>query len=201
MKPFQIIIARHSESLNWLNYLPKAEKRNYELIVSNSGEKADFPNADKVILRENLGREAGHYLDYFANERENMAETLVLIQADPWPHEKPEILLELFYGQPDFPFDMSFLGTDQPVAILAVHKWTVAEHIFKAGWDGRNWPEERHGGKPWKIGGGAQFYIKKEIVLRRPPEHYTKILKTAEDPDCKLAHVLEFHWPNAFKLT
>lgn len=201
MKTYQIVIARYNEPLAWLKYLPKKEARNYEVVVSNSGEPEEYPYADRVIEIENLGREAGHYLNFFANERDNMADVLVMIQANPWPHAKPETLLEVLYGEPTFDFEMSFLGTKEPVCIEAVRKWTEADHILQAGWEGRNWPKERHGGRPWMIGMGAQFYIKKEVILKRPPKHYINILKTAEDPDCKLAHVLEFHWPNVFTLT
>jgi hypothetical protein len=201
MKTYQILIARYKEPLNWLEYLPEAKQRNYEIIVSNSGDAVGAVNADKVIQIENLGREAGHYLNFMANERESMKDCVIFMQANPWPHATPETLLSLFYGNPEFPFEMSFLGCNQPICIERVPRWTEAEHILLSGWKSRSWPKEKHGGKPWVIGGGAQFYIKKQVILKRPPEHYMGIWETARDPDSKLAHVLEFHWPNVFALT
>jgi hypothetical protein len=99
---------------------------------------------------------------------------------------------------------MSFLGTNNNVCIPRVPRWSEAEHIIKTAWqEDKHTPEVfgKNGSVPWVIGGGAQFYIKKEIVLKRPPEHYLRAIECARDPESKLAHVLEFHWPNMFDLS
>ncbi len=199
---YQILIARHNERVDYLQYLPKRENREYEVIVSNSGNPEDQFFCDRTIVRENVGREAGHYLNFMALEYENMAPIVVFIQAGCFAHLKTiEPMLELFYGSPKFPFPMSFLGTESAVGIEKVERWSEAEHILKSAWQETNWNEPTTNGKPWIIGGGAQFYIKKEIVLKRPIEHYLRAIECARDPDSKFAHVLEFHWPNMFDLS
>ncbi len=198
---YQILIARHAEKIDYLQYLPKRENRDYEVIVSNSGNPEDQFPCDRTIVRENLGREAGHYLNFMASEYENMAPIVVFVQAGCFAHLNTiEPMLELFYGSPEFPFPMSFLGTKSVVGIEKVSRWSEAEHILKTAWQDTNWNKPING-KPWVIGGGAQFYLKKEIVLKRTPEHYLRAIECARDPESKLAHVLEFHWPNMFDLS
>jgi hypothetical protein len=200
-KKYQILIARYNEPLDYLNYLPKKEDREYEVIVSNSGNPEDKFLCDRTIVRENIGREAGHYLDFMAFEYEKMAPVVVFIQAGCFAHLKSvDTVLELFYGKPNFPFPMSFLGTNSSVGIPKVPRWSEAEHIIKTAWQDKNYPEPIEG-KPWVIGGGAQFYIKKNIILKRPKEHYSRTIECAKDPESKFAHVLEFYWPNMFDLS
>lgn len=198
---FQILIARYKEPLEYLKYLPKKEDRDYEVIVSNSGNPEDKFDCDRIIVRENIGREAGHYLDFMASEYKDMADITVFIQAGCFAHATFDKILEIFYGNPKFPFEMSFIGTNTSVGIPKVPRWSEAEHIIKSAWQNKPWPKEINTGAPWVIGGGAQFYIKKEIILKRPPEHYLRAKECARDPDSKLAHVLEFYWPNMFDLS
>ena len=200
---FQIVIARYNEPLEYLQYLPKKENRDYELIVSNSGNPEDSFECDRTIVRENVGREAGHYLDFMASEQKSMADVVVFIQAECFAHATINTMLDLFYGKPSFPFPMSFLGTNNNVRVPKVPRWSEAEFIAKSAWQDTPWTEEifGNGGAPWVIGGGAQFYIKKDIVLKRPSEHYLRVKECAKDPESKLAHVLEFHWPNMFDLS
>jgi len=197
---FQILIARYNEPLEYLKYIPEKKNRDYELIVSNSGNPQDSFECDRTIVRENVGREAGHYLDFMASEYESMADVVVFIQAGCFHHATINTILELFWGKPSFPHLMSFLGSETLVGVPKIHKWSEAEHIMKSSWQEKQWTQPIEG-KPWVIGGGAQFYIKKEIVLKRPPEHYLRAIECARDPESKFAHVLEFNWPAMFDLS
>jgi hypothetical protein len=200
-KKYEILIARHEEKLNWLDFLPDKKNRTYNVIISNSGEEINQISADSIVACENLGREAGHYLRHIINNYDNLSDCVVFLQGNPWPHALPNHILELFYGDPEFKFDMSFIGTDQPATTPNIHRWSEAEYIIKSGWGERKQPEPKNNsGIPWVIGGGAQFYVKKEIIHKRPKDHYQRILECAKDPDSKFAHVLEFHWPNIFDL-
>jgi hypothetical protein len=202
-KKYEIVVARYEEKLDWLNFLPSKEDRKYKLTISNSGDPIDAPTADRIVTRENYGREAGHYMEFIINNYDNLLETTVFLQGGPWPHSSPSNLLEVFYGNPEFNFGMSFVGTNTPACIPLVPRWSEAEHIIKSGWQDEKWPEPHsgHGGVPWVIGGGAQFYVKKEIIHKRPKDHYERILECAKDPDSHFAHILEFNWPNVFDLS
>ena len=197
---FQIVIARYNEPLDYLRYIPKKEDRDYEVIVSNSGNPEEKFECDRIILRENIGREAGHYLDFMASEYNSMADVVVFIQAGCFHHAVIDTMLELFWGTPNFQHQMSFLGTNNVVGIPKINRWSEAEHIMKSAWGKEAWSLPIDG-KSWLIGGGAQFYIKKDIVLRRPPEHYLRAIECARDPESSLAHVLEFQWPAMFDLS
>lgn len=202
-KKYEIVIARHEESVDWLNFLPPKNERKYRLTISNSGKSIDVTTADRIVTRENYGREAGHYMEFIINNYDNLLDVVVFLQGGPWPHAAPSNLLEIFYGDPNFNHRMSFVGTNSPACIPKVQRWSEAEHIIKSGWQNEKWPEERfgNGGVPWIIGGGAQFYIKKETIHKRPKDHYERILECAKDPESHFAHILEFHWPNVFDLS
>jgi hypothetical protein len=202
---YQILIARHNENVDYLKYLPNRENRDYEVIVSNSGNKDDIFFSDRTIIRENIGREAGHYLNFIASEYEKMADTVIFLQAG-WSVHVTNIssILELFYGKPNFPFPMSFLGTNANTYIPKVPKWTKIEWILKSAWQDEKWTDElylKENGQKFTIDGSAQFYIKKEILLKRPPEHYLRPIECDRDPDVSIAHDLELHWPNMFDLS
>jgi hypothetical protein len=201
-KEYEMVIARYEEKMHWVDFLPEKEKRNYRITLSNSGGELEKPAIDNFVIRENYGREAGHYMNFIIENYDNLLDHTVFIQGNPWPHAEAQFLLEIFYGAPKFEHEMSFIGTNTPTCIPKVQRWSEAEHIIKSGWGKTPWPETKtgHNGIAWFIGGGAQFYVSKKLVHKRPKDHYERILKCAEDPDSNFAHVLEFHWPNVFDI-
>jgi hypothetical protein len=193
-KKYEIVLARYAEQMKWLKYIPKKENRNYTIYLSNSGEETEAPQVDKEVLVENIGREAGHYLQYIILNYENLPEVVVFLQAEPWWHfaQNIESPMELFWGTPRFDSPVCYIGEKYSQLGLPIDKFSVKESIFKNAWGEIEIP------KSIKMAIGAQFYVKKEIILKRPTSHYQAILDCHNWDGVSLAHILEPHWANVF---
>jgi len=206
-KKYEIVLARYKESLDWLNLIPSKSERNYIITVSNSGEPIKCPEADRVINIENVknGREANHFLNFMFDKYDEILETTVFLQANPWGHARTEesvcSILELFYGKPEFKHPMAFIGRNKSCYNFKTPKWTEVEFVIKSGWQDKNLPEVKENLPEHTSDTAGQFYVKKNIILRQEKEHYLRIKNCGLDPDSKLAYVLEYYWPNVFDLS
>lgn len=199
---YHLVLATHTENLNWLSYLPNIRK--YKIVVSNSsGPDFVCPLADEVIHRENYGREAGHYLNYILEFYDKLPNVVVFIQGDPWPHaamyQNKCIMLELLFGNPVFRNPICYLGQDYRPTPCIFPATSVHYKVLK----------KAHEELPIKgnlpISIGAQFYVRKEIILARSKEYYARLLEIAKDqtlyhadPYYTLAHTLEGCWGCVF---
>jgi hypothetical protein len=191
---YTLLLARHGELLKWTDYLPPKEDRSYRIVVSNSGGSGVGSSADEEISVPNSGREAGHYLRYIVSHYEDLSDVTVFLQANPWPHVPHDVLplLEILYGKPSFPHPFCYVGGKYSGPGHPVTPWSATDHVLSLGWQRRTYPE----GVPFQI--GAQFYVKRDVVHRRPVSHYERILSAADEPEMSLAHALEGHWGNVF---
>lgn len=202
MKPrYEIVLATHSEDLSWVLYLPQPRK--YLLTVSNSNNRPNVLGADRVVHRENFGREAGHYLNHIVNDYDDLAETTVFMQGDPWPHAamygNPCIMLELLFGTPQFRYDICYLGKEYVKGHALFAPGSEHHKLLTRLWGEHPIPP----GIPISI--GAQFYVKRDLVHRMPREHYARLLEEGRDktvyhadPLYTLAHTLEGCWGCVF---
>ncbi len=180
--------------MKWLKYIPKKEERDYSIYLSNSGDETQNPNVDKEVMVENIGREAGHYLQYLISNYENLPDVVVFLQAEPWPHfnQKVEVLMELLWGNPRFRFPLCYIGESYNEIGLPIEKHSLKEAILKKGWGDQQIP------KSTRMAIGAQFYVKKNIILKRSILHYQSILDCHNWDGISLAHILEPHWASVF---
>lgn len=196
-KKYSLIFAHYRENLDWLKYLPPTDKRAFNIVVSNSDESCSTGfDADESYLRENTGREAEHYLEYIISHYENLPEVMVFLQGAPWPHFpfNPLDFLDILFGDPQFQHPMCYLGTDRWERHgLPILPDSHVEMILKKGWgDSESIPKST----PFVI--GAQFYVRKEVVLARPKDHYERMLAVADHPGGSFAHALEGFWGSVF---
>ena len=81
-----LVIARYDENLDWLCLVPE----DYDIRVYNKGSDVMIPSilSHRCILEPlpNSGREAGTYLHYILSSWNNLYETVVMCQGDPFPH-------------------------------------------------------------------------------------------------------------------
>lgn len=196
-KKYTILLASHNEALEWLEFVP-AVRKNYEIVVSNSSGK-EYPLADRTVQRDNFGREAGHYLQYIVDNYDNLAETVVFMQASPWAHINGEAmtlqLLRLFYGSPSFPEPMCYLGAKYGSSTFftlddAPELYNTMLPFYQNG-DTPQWV-------PFTI--GAQFYVQREVIQRLPLAYYEAILSVVRSNvnNVSFAHVLEGRWGFVF---
>jgi hypothetical protein len=190
---YEVILAKHKESINWLKFVPKKKNRNYSIYLSNSDEESFSPFVDKEVIIENIGREAGHYLQYIINNYNNLPPVCIFMQANPWQHfSEPEHCLNIFYGNPNFKHPFCYIGEDYNQIGLPIEKFSLKERILKEGWKDEKIPRST------RMAVGGQFYVKKEIILKRNKDHYQSILNTANWDGISLAHILEPHWGSVF---
>lgn len=196
-KKYTILLASHNEELEWLNFVP-ALREEYEIVVYNSSGK-NYPLADRTVQRDNFGREAGHYLQYIVDNYDNLAETVVFMQASPWAHINGEAmtlqLLRLFYGSPDFPEPMCYLGAQYGSSTFftlddAPELYSTMLPFYSNG-DTPQWI-------PFTI--GAQFYVQREVIRRLPVAYYEAVLSVVRSNvnNVSFAHVLEGRWGFVF---
>jgi hypothetical protein len=204
-KEYGIIAATHGEPLSWLKHAASKENRNYELIVScsNGRSEQDFPEADKVISRENWGREAGHYLNYIIENYDNLPSVCVFVQADPWPHLRHKGSSDMFLGMlfnspPEFDAPFCYLGGKYFVKRIGIKpsmlggKPNAQYELLSAAWKDEPIP------MPVSFMIGAQFYVKREVILARPKQHYIDLMDKGRTMSQSFAHVLEPLWGCVF---
>jgi hypothetical protein len=195
-KQYEIVVASYKEPMDWLDYLPKSEDRPFKLTISNSAGFTDFSNVDKVINIENSGREAGHYLRFIIDNYDDLLPITVFIQGDPWAHHTFNMvnLLQYFYGSPPFKKDVQYLGCSETHTLGAspVSRYSPSGYVLSLGWRDLPIPS------PIPFAVGAQFYVKKETILKRPKDHYERIYSAKDAPDLSLAHALEANWGSVF---
>ena len=201
-KFFDIILATHSEDLRWTSYLPK--DRPYRLVVSNSNGIAKPEAADELVLRENFGREAGHYLNYLIEKYDELPEVMVFMQGDPWPHAavygNPCIMLEILFGTPKFRYPICYLGRNYSIELFKPAPESEHHRVLSRAYAGSGY------GSNIPISIGAQFYVRREVVLAHPKDFYQRLLEVGRDqtlyhadPYYTLAHTLEGCWGSVFR--
>lgn len=193
-KKYEIVIARYEEPIPWLKYLPKKENREYSVYLSNSGEEMGTPHVDKEVIIPNEGREGGHYFRYLIDNYENLPPIVVFLQAEPWWHLAIDVkpLLELFYGNPSFRDPICYIGGTYGGLGLPIGKRTPIEDILKLGWKDQPIPRST------RLVIGAQFYVRRDVILKRPKSHYEDIFKAVNWDDISFGHIMEAHWGSVF---
>ena len=187
-KSVRVVVARHSEELEWLVLLPE----DYEIYISNSGEDiSDIPAsvAPKVVVArvENAGREAGHWLRYIVDNYNTLADINVFLQGAPHVGHTPDVLFKV--ERPDIE-DRGFAylcASRKPTQVLGEGSFQPRTLIGTA--VGRKFKiVELSTGGVW----GAQHFVTKETIQNYPLEWYEAILSKANKP--MFAHTFEHAW-------
>ena len=199
---YTIVLSHYKENLDWIDLLP--EEKNYDIVVcSSGGQEINNNKIKEVIHRENFGREAGNYLNFIIEKYENLPDVCVFLQADPWCHggsyHNPCVTLGLFYGNPEFKDPMRYLNQSYEGLAIPVFGNKKLEDALKIVW------KDKEIGKNIPASIGAQFYVKKEVILKHPSESYVDLYNHANDktayptdPFGSLAHTLEIFWGSVF---
>ena len=89
-----LVIARYKEDLSWLSQVPVE----FDICVYDKSESPSIVKVPSDVQRRcqinkipNVGRETQSYLKYIIDNYDNLPETLVMCQGDPFPHA-PEFL-------------------------------------------------------------------------------------------------------------
>lgn len=191
---FELVVARYTESLNWLRRVPRA----FRVTVY---DKSDAPEENALPL-PNIGREAHTYLHHIVQRYDDLAPLTVFCQGKPFDHayDFHKTLRGLAEGTitvEAFTWLGHFADTDSADGILFAN-WSKNEtgegldlsgfHCALLGSDG---PAE------YPFFGGAQFVVTRERIHQRPMSFYEQALKLSlEFPQA--AHCYERMWDRIF---
>jgi len=184
----RVVVARHSEELEWLALLPE----DYEIYVSNSGEViSDIPAeiAPRVNIAsvENTGREAGHWLRYIVNNYNSLTDINVFLQGAPHVGHTPDVLFKMERSDIEGRNFAYLCASREPTRVLGEGSFQPRTLIGTA--VGRKFKiVELSTGGVW----GAQHFVTKETIQKYPLEWYTAILTKANKP--MFAHTFEHAW-------
>lgn len=195
-----VIVARYNEDVSWAN--------KHNSIIYNKG-----PYLHNSIKIDNVGREAHTYLRHVITNYHNLSETLIFLQGDPFDSFSDGTYINfecLFY--------IDEKGYSDCVCNLSNERWgermSNKEDFTISEWKGRisnpkgyklkDWWEKTTG-EPYvrspSVFWGANFSVKKELVLKRSLESYISIYQTLlHDHTPVEAHYCERTWFNIFNL-
>jgi Protein of unknown function (DUF3431) len=194
MSTHELVVARYREDLAWLRRVPSS----FRITVYDKG--GDFEGG---ISLENVGYEAHSYLHHIVERYDDLATTTVFVQGHPFDHvprlhRRLQRLADGTEAVADF-FWMGFVADfDDARGDRLFRTWSKNR-------DGRGleldafcralWQEpapERFVFYP-----GAQFCLRRELILRQPRSFYARALELSRDfPDA--GHCFERSWDRVF---
>ena len=195
----EVVVARYTESLNWLRNAPDRVRKT----VYDKHPTDPYPGA---ICLPNVGREAHTYLTHLLMRYDCLSDYTVFCQGKPFDHAYDfHHRLREFAQQPDLIGDFCWLGhqidTDDDAGLRLFKPWSKNDD--GRGLDLRGFHQtlfDTHGPAEYSFVLGAQFAIRRDVVLRRSRAFYEKALEVAiAFPDA--AHCFERSWDRVFGLT
>lgn len=185
-----LVVASFGENLSWIKWVPK----HWRVFVYNAKEgRTDFPEGVTPIHVPNGGREAGQYFQHLIRNYGDHSEYTIFIQGMPFDHSA-KFLVELFTEEVPMSGPIRYIGGFPlpPVEFtlpVSGYFLDVLKRVYK---DSKI---------PNPIPGnvGAQFYVRKDVILDHPKAVYKRFLNEAyaEHP-LSFGHLIEPHWGCVF---
>lgn len=169
-----IVVARYNENIEWT-------KQFQNVIVYNKGE--DLPEEyTNVTPLDNVGREGHTYYKYIYDNYDNLADHTIFLQGNPFDHS-PNIVdkLKEYTNHKDLNIQFEFL-TRLVLSITLDHcpyhlgPLPLAE-VYEKVFDIKRKDSTL---QRFQFGGGAQFIVSKQNILKRPKSFYLNIVKLLE---------------------
>ena len=190
-KKKEIVIASYRENLDWVLKLPN----DWHVSIYNTlGAPREFPARGRVTANlPNYGREASQWLAHIVLNYDNLAEFTLFVQADR--KHLPEEIDKILNAESPPSDNFRYVGAppDNPFG-PPPFLFPQTEQLLKAGWQDTPIPCTAN----FQV--GAQFYVRKAVVLNRPKDHYERLLAATRDPNPQWspAHLLEPVWGCVF---
>jgi len=184
-----IVIASFREPLDWLHLLPKECR----VFLYNVDEKrTEFPEGYEVVKVPNGGREAGPWLYHLEHQYPDFGDVTIFLQGRPFDHEAHALIRTL--RDLKFPAPICYIGARPPGKNhMALAPLPDIERMLRKGWGDEPIPPTI------TFACGAQFYVKKEVILARPKEHYARLRENCFDPTIhSFGHRMEPMWGSVF---
>lgn len=185
-KNFEIVVARYSEDLSWAKNNSVVNNDTNEqttllecCTIYNKGQDIDLP----CTKLENIGHEGHTYIHHIIENYDNLADYTMFVQGDPFGHMRPtgisfyDHVAQVLNGEnlPNFFWlNTHMFRTDFEYIREPYSKWPNVRYAY----------ERVFGEEPlfetWIFGGGAQFCVSKEQILKRPLSFYQNIMSIFE---------------------
>ena len=168
------MVARYNENIDWT-------KQFQNVIVYNKGE--DLPEEyTNVTHLDNVGREGHTYYKYICDNYDNLADHTIFLQGNPFDHS-PNIINKLneLINDAHLKLNFGFL-TKSVLTITLDHcpyhagRLPLAE-VYEKVFDIKRKDSTL---QRFQFGGGAQFIVSKQNILKRPKSFYLNIVKLLE---------------------
>lgn len=191
MPRVELVVARYSESLNWLRRVPASVERT----VYNKGPEL-LPAAQTL---PNVGREAHTYLHHIVTRYDDLSDLTIFCQGHPFDHAFDfHATLRSLAQHPESVAEFAWLGhivdTDDARGHTLFRSWSKNEdgreldlNGFHRALFGADGPNE------YTFRLGAQFAATRTLLLERPLAFWQRALEVAQEfPDA--AHCFERMW-------
>lgn len=187
-----LVIASYGEDLSWMKWIPE----NWRVFLYNAKEgRTEFPDGVAPVFIPNRGREAGQYLEHIVRNYGDHSDYTLFLQGMPFDHSAGAVVKLL--ANSSFEGSIQYVGGFAPMKPpLCLPALGPVVDILGPAFGDRPIPPLI----PFSI--GAQFYVRKELILDSSREFYEKVLSYAKpDPADIFAYHLEgawgcvFNWP------
>ncbi|UFH54940.1 DUF3431 domain-containing protein [Spirosoma sp. KNUC1025] len=203
MPALELVVAHHTENLNWLRNLPNG------LQLSVYNKSAEDETDWDVIPLPNVGREAHTYLHHIVNRYDSLADCTIFCQGKPFDHAydfKKTIrdfvahspAIDELKPETGFRWLGHLIDTDDDQGHRLFRPWSKNEdgrgldlREFHRTLFGNDGPEQ------YTFVLGAQFAVHRTVLHRRSVEFYKQALAVSMTfPDA--AHCFERSWDRVF---
>jgi hypothetical protein len=183
-----VVLASYNEDLRWTKFLP--DRWNKFVYCSNEN-RIEFPPGITPIRIPNGGREAGQWLKHIVRNYGEFSDFTVFLQGMPFPHN-PEALLKLLIDD-KFEQAISYVGGLPPTAFFNLRPVGDVDTIIRKALGS----DEPFYMIPFQA--GAQFYVRKDVIMARPKEFYSNLLENAYNGQYpNFGHLMEPAWGCVF---
>lgn len=185
----RLVVARHSEPLDWLSDLPDG----VACTVYNKGQPHD--RADAAL--PNVGREAHTYLHHIVATWDDLDDYTIFVQGNPFEHARgfTDALRDFVNARvkPQFyDFADRVLPDESMCDVCPPYPWVPMCRVYETLFDAP--------APPLKVefGAGAQFAVSRDRIRAHPKAMYERALALAADDTSKSAWAFERHWRTIF---
>lgn len=193
MPSTRLVVARHTEPLDWLSGV------RCPVTVYNKGPDAP-PGLDALPL-PNVGREAHTYLHHIVHNYHALDDYTVFAQGRPFDHCGTFVDQVNRFAEAPTPgfrdFADQVLDWESTCAVCMYQAWVPMAGTYAAVW-GHAPPDT-----PVTFGAGAQFAVSRDRILSRPRDFYARALEvsTHDTPErpTYAAHAFERLWRVMFE--
>jgi hypothetical protein len=196
MSALELVVARHTEPLNWLERVPRSITKT----VLDKNAEAPLPGA---IRLPNVGREAHSYLHFIVARYDQLSEATVFCQGHPFDHAYDfHTTLRRVADRPEHCGDFLWLGhvidTDDAHGGRLFSTWS--KNGDRRGLDLNGFHRQlfgTDGPNEYTFHLGAQFIVRRHVIRRRTLEFWQRALALSGSfPDA--AHCYERTWDRIF---